>query len=191
MEIYLIRHSTPAVPAGICYGHTDLDVTTSFVDEFEVLKTKLSILKKPRVFSSPLKRCLKLAQATSEHFNFGAIGQDPRLKELDFGDWEMQAWHDIPRGLLDIWGEEHVLQAPPKGESYHALHLRAKEFLAEVSADKHDVYLVFTHAGVIRALLAEALGLPLIHAFKFEIGYASVTKIIVDETVMRVAYVNL
>jgi alpha-ribazole phosphatase len=192
MDIYLVRHTTPDVAAGICYGQTDLDVAASFAQEFEVMREKIKHLESPTIYSSPLQRCFKLATAMANHLDFGEVKQDARLKELHFGDWEMRAWNDIPRGVIDIWAEEHVMLAPPQGESFHALHLRAKSFLTEVSANVNaGPAVVFTHAGVIRALVAEALGLPLMHAFKLQIEYASITHIIVDEKVMRIGFINL
>jgi len=191
MDLYLVRHTTPDVLPGICYGQTDLDVAASFAQELATVHGKLKYLQQAAVYSSPLQRCLKLATASAQSLSLGAVAQDPRLLELHFGDWEMQAWNDIPRGLIDVWAEEHVMQSPPKGESFHALHLRAKSFLDEVSANRSRApVVVFTHAGVIRALVAEALNLPLMHAFRLQIDYASVTHIIVEEKVTRIGFVN-
>lgn len=187
MQLYLVRHTTPQVEIGTCYGQTDLALAESFEQELAMVKNKLSHLEGAKLYSSPLQRCAQLAQ----HFShMGEINYDARIMELNFGDWEMQKWNDIPKGAIDVWAEEHVMKAPPNGESFNALHLRAKALLSEIAANKSDIVVMFTHAGVIRALLAEALSLPLIHAFKFQLEYASVTKIIVEETVTHVAYVN-
>lgn len=193
MEIYLVRHTTPLVATGICYGQTDLDVAASFEDESQRLHEKLQHIANPTIYSSPLQRCLKLANATAKALGHDTINQDARLKELDFGDWEMLAWNDIPQGLIDVWAEDHVMQTPPNGESFHQLFLRIKEFLEEISAGKAgsgEPVILFTHAGVIRAFTGYALGLPLINAFRLHIDYASVTKIIIDEKVMRIGFVN-
>ncbi|MEZ0231243.1 MAG: alpha-ribazole phosphatase [Methylophilaceae bacterium] len=193
MNIYLVRHTTPDVEAGICYGQSDVGVTETFHQEFEVLSEKLRHLVNPVLYSSPLTRCFKLANAIADRWSLGDIRQDARLMELHFGDWELKKWDDIPRGLIDVWAQEHVMQTPPQGESFHSLHLRAKSFLNEVSANIQDTspVVVFTHAGVIRALVAEALNLPLMNAFRLQINYGSVTQIIVDEKVTRVGFVNL
>lgn len=187
MQIYLVRHPTPQVEMGTCYGQTDLALAGSFEQELAMVKNKLNHLETAKIYSSPLQRCAHLAQ----HFShMGEVCYDPRIMELNFGDWEMKKWSDIPKGAIDVWAEEHVMKAPPNGESFHALHLRAKALLSEIAAENTEVAVMFTHAGVIRALLADALALPLIHAFKFQVAYASVTKIIVEETVTQVAYVN-
>jgi alpha-ribazole phosphatase len=198
MEIYLVRHTTPEVASGICYGQTDLDVAASFEEESKLLHEKLKHITNPTIYSSPLQRCLKLATSSAKvlnpsEFNHSTINQDDRLKELHFGDWEMQAWNEIPQGLIEIWAEDHVMKKPPNGESFHQLFLRVKAFLEEISVGKAgsgESVILFTHAGVIRAFTGYALGLPLINAFRLHVDYASVTKIIIDEKVMRVGFVN-
>lgn len=192
MEIYLVRHTAPAVAAGICYGQTDVDTGKSFAHEFAILHSKLEHLESPAIYSSPLKRCAKLADAFAEHSGFSEITHDTRLMELNFGEWEMRPWDEVPRGEIEIWAEEHVSQAPPNGESFHDLHHRANAFLDEVSANNNGVarVVVFTHAGVIRALLAEALSLPLVNAFRLQIDYASVSQIIMEGQIARIGFVN-
>ena len=191
MQLYLIRHTTPDIATGICYGQSDIDVAASFQEEFELLRSKLPVEANTAIYSSPLQRCLKLANRVADELNCAEIKLDPRLMELNFGEWEMQHWEDIPRGMIDVWGQDHLEQAPPQGESFQALHLRAKDFLEEVSTNNAiNSAIVFTHAGVIRALLAEALQLPLMHAFRLQADYGSVTQIIVDGVVTRVGYVN-
>jgi len=65
--------------------------------------------------------------------------------ELNFGEWEMRHWDDIPRGMVDVWAQDHLEQAPPQGESFQALHLRAKSFLQEICAScSSNVAIVFT-----------------------------------------------
>ena len=41
MEIYLIRHTTPLIEKGICYGQTDLDITESFEEEVSMIHPHL------------------------------------------------------------------------------------------------------------------------------------------------------
>ena len=191
MDLYLIRHTRPQVLDGVCYGHADIDVAPSFNEDFEILKNKLNAIKPAGILSSPLQRCLKLADATATHLNSATVTQDSRLMELNFGDWELQPWSDIPQGIVGEWTEAHIRHTPPNGESYQDLHLRAKSFLEEVS-EKHkdEAVIAFTHAGVIRALVAEALNLPLIHAVRLQIDYGSVSKIVIKDNVSQIGFVN-
>ena len=137
MNLYLIRHTRPQILDGVCYGQADIDVAPSFNEEFEVLKNKLNAIKPTRIFSSPLQRCLKLAHSSATYLNSTTVMPDGRLMELNFGDWELQPWSDIPQGIVGEWTEAHIRHTPPNGESYQDLHLRAKSFLEEISK-KHE-----------------------------------------------------
>ena len=191
MDVYLVRHTTPDVAVGVCYGQADVGLADSFDAEWLALSPKIEHLVNPLVFSSPLQRCAKLAQRTVDHFNFSSPLIDARLLELDFGDWELKSWRDIPQGIVGEWTDEHVKQAPPNGESYVALHHRAKAFLYDLAKYQNNQQaLVFTHAGVIRALVAEALNVPLREASKLGVGYGSVTHIAVVAGVTRLEFVN-
>lgn len=186
-KLYLVRHTTPEIAKGVCYGQSDIDVAASFADELELLRGKLPVAPAV-VYSSPSRRCMKLAHAIA---GTQTVRQDRRLMELHFGEWEMRHWDDIPRGSVDVWAQDHIEQAPPQGESFQSLHLRAKRFFEEVCAQLHTGdALVFTHAGIIRALLAEALQLPLVNAFRLQVDYGSVSQIAVEGAVTRVTCVN-
>ena len=191
MDVYLVRHTTPDVLPGVCYGQADVGLADSFDAEWQELRHKLAHLSAPLVLSSPLQRCLRLAQKTVEHFGFTSPVTDTRLLELNFGDWELMPWQDVPQGIVGDWTDEHVMQAPPNGESYAALHIRVCAFMAELTK-REDIKqaLVFTHSGIIRALVAEASNVPLREASRVEIGYGSVTHIAIDAGVTRLGFVN-
>jgi len=191
MDVYLVRHTTPDVAVGVCYGQADVGLAESFDAEWLALTPKIEHLETPLVFSSPLQRCAKLAQRTVDHFKFSSPLIDTRLLELDFGDWELKSWRDIPEGIVSEWTDEHVKLAPPNGESYVELHHRAKAFLYDLAKYQNNKQaLVFTHEGVIRALVAEALNLPLREASRVKLNYGSVTHIAVDAGVTRLEFVN-
>lgn len=85
MDVYLVRHTTPDVASGVCYGQADVGLAESFDMEWSMLMPKLAHLVNPLVFSSPLQRCAKLAQRAVDHFNFSSLLTDARLLELSFG----------------------------------------------------------------------------------------------------------
>lgn len=188
MKITLIRHTSLQIAAGICYGQSDIDVGASFWDEANQLKTKLENMQFDAVFCSPLQRCVKLADA----LNMGEVTEDARLMELNFGDWETQAWDDIPRDVFDVWAQNYAELAPPNGESFGQLQQRALHFLEELKqqhAGKH--VLIVSHGGLIRALLAHVLNMELKGLFRFTIDYASMTELDFKEKVPKINFVNL
>lgn len=187
MNLHLIRHTSLDIASNICYGQSDVDVSLNFERECNTLKEKLTHIQFDAVYASPLQRCTKLALA----LNLGEMQIDERLKELHFGDWEMQAWDDIPRDLFDVWANDYANLPPPNGESFLELHSRSKNFTEEVSGRYFGKNIaVITHGGVIRAMLAEVLGMPLKGLFRMVIDHASVTHISFDDAVPRIHFMN-
>ena len=111
--IYLIRHTTPAVARGICYGQTDLDVTGSFREEAEVIRQHLPA-DIGTVYSSPLKRCTQLAQ---QLFPDRPLRLMRELMEIHCGEWEMRAWDGLPPEEVNPWMADFVRVRIPGGES--------------------------------------------------------------------------
>jgi alpha-ribazole phosphatase len=196
MKLTLVRHTSLDISPSICYGQADVAVSSKFEKERLALQEKLMPFKFDAIYSSPLQRCHQLAQAlcADESLGFATheIRLDPRLKELHFGDWEMQAWDSIPRDIFDIWANDYANLSPPNGETFSQLHSRSKSFVSDVSAHSLDEnLLVVTHGGLIRALIAEVLQMPLKRLFRLNIDHASVTQLEFKGEVPKVIFMNL
>jgi alpha-ribazole phosphatase len=176
MEIFLIRHTTPAVEKGVCYGQTDLDVTGSFQEEAMVIARHLpdGIVQ---VYSSPLQRCKKLA----EHlFSPTQVVLHEDLMELNCGKWEMQKWDDIPRHEIDPWMNDFVTVCTPGGESYIDLHDRVVAQFEKIR-QKQESAAIVAHGGVIRSILSHITDTALADSFnRFKLHYGCVVKIHFD-----------
>lgn len=153
MALTLLRHTTPDVAPGICYGRTNLNVVDTFAEE--ALRVVASLPRIDRIVSSPLTRCAKLADFVGERTGLSPI-RDARLIEMDFGRWEMQPWGDLPRHELDAWANDFLDARPHGGESVAELTARTHAAISDLNTpDAHT--LIVTHAGVIKAAFA-ALG---------------------------------
>ena len=171
MEIYLIRHTTPEIEKGICYGQSDIPVASGFESEVEEILKNNSLLKsKFIVYSSPLQRCKLLAERL-----FGStIYYDKRLMELNFGEWELQPWEDINKSELDSWMKDFVNVSCPNGESYKGLYDRVVEFNQSLHPLINKKIAIITHAGVIRAFLAHYNKVALVDSFKFKVAFGEI-----------------
>ena len=192
MKLFLIRHTALQVPSGICYGQSDIDVASSFMNEALVTQQKLIGSTFDAIYASPLQRCLKLANT----LDLGEPIVDNRLMELNFGDWEMSAWDDIPRDIFDVWAHNYADLAPPNGETFSQLQQRGIHFLEEILTQYPTGNIaVVTHGGMIRALLAHVLNMPLKGLFRFTIDYGSITQLEFGDTklgaVPKINFVNL
>jgi alpha-ribazole phosphatase len=173
--IYLIRHTTPLIAKGICYGQTDLDVTDTFLSEAEIIKKALPHDIKV-VYSSPLQRCSKLATTLFPTYH---IAHEPHLMELNCGIWEMQHWDDIPKQEIDPWMNDFVNVAVPNGESYLMLYSRIVAIFEEiVRCHKDDKIAIVAHGGVLRSILSYITNTALLDSFdRFKIHYGCVVEI--------------
>lgn len=174
-NIFLIRHTTPAVARGICYGQTDLDVTESFDQESEVIRQHLPATIRS-VYSSPLQRCSRLARRL---FPDQPVYLLDDLMEVHCGRWEMRNWDDLPREEIDPWMADFVHVAIPGGESYLDLHERVTLCWEKIRREKTagDAAVV-AHGGVIRSILSGISATPLIDSFKvFSLHYGCVVRV--------------
>ena len=78
MEIYLIRHTSVDVPAGYAYGQTDVPLKPTFEEEAEEVKKGLSDHTFDKVWTSPLTRCVRLAN----YCGFPEAEREDRIKEV-------------------------------------------------------------------------------------------------------------
>lgn len=109
------------------------------------------------IYSSDLNRCqqtLEWIQAAKEGV---PVALEPRLRELDFGDYEGKVYDelkDLPhyRAWIDSVGELQI----PGGESAAQLRTRLEAWLHDVAVnarqDGQRKILAVTHGGVIREL---------------------------------------
>lgn len=167
MQLYLIRHPAPQVAAGVCYGSTDLalaeDVAAAAARILPQLPASLP------VFTSPLQRCRQLAEALHP-----APRSDARLQEMHFGAWEMRPWHLVQREALDGWAADPLGYVPPQGESVGELRQRVHSFIDEARRQGLQRAVLVTHAGVMKVIVGQAEGLPLIQWMALRFEYESV-----------------
>lgn len=146
MEIYLVRHTAVDVPFGYTYGQTDVALKETFEEEAEKVKQNLSGLIFDHVWCSPLTRCVRLA----DYCGYPDAMRDDRIKELNFGEWEMKSWHELsddPRSKS--WFENWITTPTPGGESFHDQYNRVAAFLDEIRQYDYKKVCAFTHGGVV------------------------------------------
>ena len=153
MRLILVRHPQPLVAAGVCYGSTDLDIAPGQL-EHTLAALAPQLPANVPLYSSPLRRCAGLAARLS-----AAPIYDARLLEMDFGDWEMRPWDDIPRADIDAWAADMVHYQPGGGDSVLRMAARIADFYADLQRqlgedgmDGSGQAVVICHAGAMRLL---------------------------------------
>lgn len=167
--LYLIRHTTPDIAPGICYGQLDIGLGGNFKAESDAVLNHLPSLD--LVITSPLQRCKKLAGLLDQHCE---VEVDARLMEKHFGAWEGRAWNDIASIEIDAWAADIMGYAPKGGESAQQVLLRVKTFMQDITRLPQRNIALVTHGGTIRAILALLADIPLTDTLEWEIDYGAV-----------------
>ncbi len=175
MILWTIRHTKPYNPDDVCYGRLDFDVSPTFEEESDgALQALVGANARPtRMFSSPLKRCLKLAEKAKKVMGLAVEKQDAII-EMNFGTWEGQKLTEVPREEMDAWAKDLRGYRFKDGESFYDIDRRVQSFLDTL--DDNGEFLWITHAGVIAALQHFACTLPDDQFVEGAFSYAMVTR---------------
>lgn len=160
IRLYLIRHPRPVVEADTCYGRSDLAVVPQ--ERARIQAALIPLLpRNALLFSSPLRRCAELAEGLASALDGVQTHYDPRLAEMNFGDWEMRTWDTIPRSEVEAWANDMVDYRPGNGESVLQVARRVQDFFNALPTLDAKHVIVICHAGTIRLLTACERGLSL------------------------------
>jgi len=175
MDIYLIRHTSVDVPKGLCYGQSDVSLANTFEKEAIDIKTKIPDNQRDiDLLTSPLSRCSLLVDFL---FPEKLVRNDKRWMEMNFGDWEMKLWNDIPEEESQLWMQDFVNVATPNGESFSEMIERVKSVWEETLQQSTNDKVIVCHGGVIRTILHLILEIPAQKVFAVDIDYGAVIKI--------------
>lgn len=166
MQVFVIRHTTPLIEKGLCYGQTNVPLAHTFIAEAKLIKEKLPN-NIDAVYCSPLQRC----QVLAKQLMCDDVRIDDRLIEYNFGDWENRLWSDIEPAEYELWMQNFVQVPSPNGDCVQDLFNRVVSFLAHLRSQNFQQVLLITHSGVIRAIWVYLLQLPLQNMFKIPVGF--------------------
>lgn len=172
MNVYLVRHTRPALEGSRCYGRLDVDLPSGWKGDAAALQTRVPA--GAALITGPEKRCRQLADLLA--LRSGApVAVDEHLQELDFGAWEGLAWAQVPRAESVHWAKDVWNRSPPGGETYAALYARVSAAWQSLMLMDADTVAVIGCAGPLRALITIALELPRDAFVRIHLDYASVT----------------
>ncbi len=155
--IYLIRHCEAlGNKSGTFQGSIDSDITEIGAKQLEFLSRRFSEIKLDKVYSSPLLRAFKTAQAAALSATEPVVVHDG-LTEIDGGDIEGMTYADIYNKYPEIeetWTYSPQDFAPPNGESMRKAYSRIYETVINiVRENKGKTIAIASHGAVIRCLL--------------------------------------
>jgi alpha-ribazole phosphatase/probable phosphoglycerate mutase len=177
-RMVLVRHGQPVEEMrGRCYGR--LDVGLSSAGRLQAERAARFLAEAPllRIYTSPRQRAMESAAPLAELKGM-AVDTEAAFREIDFGLFEGLSYEEAEQRYPEVYAEwmAHPTRVRfPEGESYPEMRERVLS-AGRVLRTRHEgeTFVLVSHGGVNRTLLAEALGMPDANLFRMEQGYASV-----------------
>ncbi|WP_019633827.1 MSMEG_4193 family putative phosphomutase [Actinomadura atramentaria] len=194
--LLLVRHGLTELTGPVLAGWTPgLGLDERGRAQARAVGARLAPVPLAALVSSPLDRCLQtageIAAAPDAAARPAGIEVDERFGEVRYGDWTGRPLKELAEEPLWRVVQAHPSAAVfpgPDGEGLAAAQHRAvaavRAWNARVAADHGPsaVYAVCTHGDIIKAVVADALGLHLDQFQRIHADPASVTAIRYTET---------
>jgi probable phosphomutase (TIGR03848 family) len=164
--LLLVRHGLTAMTGPVLAGRTPgVHLDERGEKQASAVAERIAVLPVNTIVSSPLDRCLDTAAAIAaaqkdEH----QVEQDRRIIECDYGEWTGRPLKELAKDPM--W---KVVQTQPSaarfpgGESLTEISARAVAAVRDWNSRLPDdaIWVACSHGDVIKAVLADALGLHL------------------------------
>jgi len=159
--LHLIRHGrTDWNRQGRWQGHADHGLDDEGLEQAEAVARALQDVRFEALYSSDLRRALQTAAPLSRSSGLPVLARAD-LREVDVGSWAGLTRAQVTQ--TDPAGAERHLRGGAgwlDGETYEELSARAMAAAVAIADDHADDahVAVFSHAGVLRAVAAYAVG---------------------------------
>lgn len=161
-KLYLIRHAqSQGNILSYFSGKTDSDLSQTGMLQLEQLKERFKHIDYDSIYSSPLKRAYKTAQAVNYYHGLPIVTNDG-LIEIDGGHWEEKHWDDIAKLYPDeneTWEKKPWLFAPLLGENMRHVYSRIWDtIISIIEKNKGKTVVITSHGCAIRNFACHAMG---------------------------------
>jgi len=180
-RILIARHGqTESNRDGLFCGHSETALTDLGREQARALGRRLADVGITAAYASDFSRAIETAQI--------ALGErplaptvDPALRELHYGEWEMQRERLVRKSHPEQYAlmrAEDPAWHPPGGENIHMVRQRTAAALARI-ARKHQnqTVLVVTHGTAINCMLSEVLGMAPEFTFRFDVANCGLSEV--------------
>jgi probable phosphomutase (TIGR03848 family) len=180
--LLLVRHGrTAANASGVLAGWTPgVDLDDAGRAQAAALAERLRPVPLAALVTSPLERCRQTAAALLDGRPAPSAEVDERLGEVHYGDWTGRELKALAKDPLWAAVQAHPSSVTvPSGESLRAMQARAVDAVREHNArlGPDAVWAAVSHGDVIKAVVADALGLHLDQFQRIVVDPCSVTVI--------------
>lgn len=181
--VLLVRHGLTATTGHVLTGWMPgISLDDRGRAQAAALAARLAALPLDAIVSSPLERCQQTAAAVAATRNGQRVLTDDRVGECRYGDWTGQPLKKLAQEPLWRVVQAHpsaVTFPGPDGESMPDMQHRAVTAVREWNArlGQDATYLICSHGDVIKAIVADSLGLHLDQCQRIQADPCSLTVI--------------
>lgn len=198
--VLLVRHGrSTANTAGILAGRTaGVELDDVGRTQAERAGQRVAGVRLAAVVSSPLERCRQTARALLDQQDTApGLTIEDALTECDYGHWQGRSLAELAsEPLWTVVQNQPAAATFPGGESLARVSARAVAAVRAHDADveaQHGpgaVWVAVSHGDVIKAVLADALGMHLDLFQRLDVGPASISVVRYGRTRPAVVAVN-
>ena len=178
--VLLVRHGLTAMTGPVLAGWTPgLHLDERGQQQAAGLATRLAPVPIAAVVTSPLERCVDTATAVLGDREL-ALEVDERLGECRYGDWTGAELKKLAKDPLWKVVQAHPSAVTfPNGEALRAVQARAVDAVRDWNErlGPDATWVACSHGDVIKAVVADALGLHLDQFQRIQVDPCSVTVI--------------
>ncbi|MEM9717033.1 MAG: histidine phosphatase family protein [Pseudomonadota bacterium] len=185
-RVFWVRHGPTHAKAMV--GWSDIPADLSDTDQIARLNAFLP--QEAIVISSDLIRAVATADAIAG--GRPRLPHDPNLREIHFGDWEMQDFETIQdqEKLRAFWDEPGLVRAP-SGETWNDVVDRVDQSVAKLLAAHPEADIIaVAHMGAILTQVQKAEQVTAYEAFAQRIDNLSVTELVLEGDDWRTVRIN-
>ncbi|MFP4437003.1 MAG: histidine phosphatase family protein [Chloroflexaceae bacterium] len=164
MRMIIVRHGESEWNRIHRYqGQSDAPLSDLGIRQADALAERLRNEQLDCIYTSPLQRAARTAEAIARFHPDVPLRQDATLLEIHHGEWQGKFIDEITAAYADglrEWREHPTRSQMPGGESFSNVLKRSLDFRDRVLQEHSgQTILVSTHDVVIKILVADALGM--------------------------------
>ncbi len=180
VEIILARHGETDLNAGeIFRGLTDVELNETGLRQAELLGAYLGNEKIDIIYSSPLKRAVKTAEAIARPHALD-VNTIRNLIDFDYGEWQGLPLKEIKEKYPELyrdWQDTPEQVRIPGGESLEDVRNRVMPFVEDAVMRCGEGKIVFvSHRVVNKVLICSLLGLGNAHFWNVRLDTCGISR---------------
>jgi broad specificity phosphatase PhoE len=178
IEIILVRHGeTEWNRREIFRGRADIELSETGARQAELLAKYLSQVEIAAIYSSPLRRALKTAEAIASYHSL-KVKTTAALIDFDYGKWQGLPHQEVKASYQELYAE--WLKSPhrvkmPGGESLDDITKRAIGVVDGVIGRHESTAVLVSHRVVNKVLICALLGLDNSHFWNIRQDVGAIT----------------